>query len=246
MENNEATINLGDILRLIRDKIKFILVVTILGAIIAFAISSFVLSKQYTSSALLYVDARNASSETNTALNYNDITASEKLVNTCQILFTSDKMLDYVISDLDAQGYTGLTKSEIAEYITVASQDQTSTLNVSVTTTDPKLSASIANIVKDRADTVYQSVVDSGFVKQVTEATVPTSPSSPNVKLITLLGFMAGLVISVLFVIIRDQVDTKIKPQDNLFEMYNVPVFAEINDFDSSAKGGYNYYEYKQ
>ena len=60
----------------------------------------------------------------------------------------------------------------------------------------------------------------------------------PNDKKITALGFVLGLVIGCAVSIIIEMIDTKIKPEDDLYTMYGIPVFAEIVDFEANVKGG--------
>lgn len=118
-------------------------------------------------------------------------------------------------------------------------------MNIKVTSTDGELSAIIANIIRERAAEVYKEIVEGGVVKTVNEAMVPTQPSSPNLLKNTLIGFALGLFLSCAVVIIAELVDTKIKPTDDLMQMYGIPLFAEIMDFETNVKGGYEY-EYKQ
>lgn len=247
MDNSaENTIDLKALFLTILKHIKFIILVTLIGAIGALTLTKFFITEKYTSTAQIYVDPRsNTTSESQ--LSYNDLTAAEKLVNTCQILFTGDRMAECVIEDLDNKyGKEGFTIPEIKSMITVeAATTGTSVMNIKVTSTDGELSAIIANIIRERAAEVYKEIVEGGVVKTVNEAMVPTQPSSPNLLKNTLIGFALGLFLSCAVVIIAELVDTKIKPTDDLMQMYGIPLFAEIMDFETNVKGGYDY-EYKQ
>ena len=53
------------------------------------------------------------------------------------------------------------------------------------------------------------------------------------------LGFLLGLVASVLFVVIQEMLDTRVKGEEDLKKYYNVPVLGEIPNFESQFKGGY-------
>ena len=50
------------------------------------------------------------------------------------------------------------------------------------------------------------------------------------------IGLLIGLVLSLVISFLLEIVDTTIKPSDDLYKQYDIPVFAEIIDFD--AEGG--------
>ena len=65
---------------------------------------------------------------------------------------------------------------------------------------------------------------------------MPSSPSSPNRSRYVLIGLLVGLVLSLVISFLIEIIDTTIKPGDDLYKMYDIPVFAEIVDFE--AEGG--------
>lgn len=241
MENNtENTIDLKLIFVTLIHHIKFIAVVTLMFTVGAFFITKFFITDKYTATAQIYVDPRNTTSENN-SVNYQDLSAAEKLVNTCQILFTGDRMAEYVASDLknkyDIEEYSN---AQLKSMIMVeAATTGTSVMNIKVVTEDAETSAIIANTVLSRANDVYKDIVEDGVVKTVNTAVVPENPSSPNVVKNSLLGFALGFVFSCGIIVILELIDTKIKPSDDLEQMYGIPLFAEILDFETNVKGGY-------
>lgn len=247
MDNNEKTIDLKSIYQMLIKHIKFIIILTVICTVFAYIISAFFITKQYTSNVMLYVQSNEVTQDQQqSGLSYNDIQVSERLANTCQKLFTSEKMTDKILEDLkNDYNVTEFSASDIQSWITVTAVEETSILTVSVTTSDPDLAAAVAQSLDLNAHDVYSSIVESGVVKEVVAATVPKAPSSPNVSKNTLLGFIIGLVLGCAIVIVLEMVDTKVKPNDDLLAMYGIPMFAEIVDFEANVKGGYNY-EYKK
>lgn len=241
MDNNvENTIDLKVLFTALLSHLKFIIIVTVIFTIGAFCITKFFITDKYTATAQIYVDPRNNTTDEST-LNYQDLSAAEKLVNTCQILFTGDRMVNYVAEDLkNKYGVEEFSVSQLKSMISVeAASTGTSVMNIKVVSKDPETSAIIANIVLDRANEVYQDIVEGGAVKTVNNATVPESPSSPNTMKNVILGFALGFVFSCGIIVVLELIDTKIKPTDDLEQMYGVPLFAEILDFETNIKGGY-------
>lgn len=241
MENNvENTIDLKVLFTALISHLKFIIIVTLMFTIGAFCITKFFITDKYTATAQIYVDPRNNTSP-DAALNYQDLSAAEKLVSTCQILFTGDRMAEYVEKDLknkyDMDDYSA---SQLKSMITVeVASTGTSVMNIKVVSEDAETSAIIANIVLSRANEVYKDIVEGGVVKTVNTAVVPEGPSSPNVFKNVLLGFALGFIFSCGIIVVLELVDTKIKPTDDLEQMYGIPLFAEILDFETNVKGGY-------
>lgn len=247
MDNNEKTIDLKSIYQMLIKHIKFIIILTVIFAALAYIVSAFFITKQYTANVMLYVQSNEQTSEQQqSGVSYSELQASERLAATCQTLFTSKKMTGLILEDLkNDYNITEFTNSNIQSWISVSAQENTSILTVSVTTNDPDLSAAVAQSLDLNAHEVYSSIVESGIVKEVVAAEVPASPSYPNVSKNTLIGLIIGLVLGCAIIIVLEMVDTKVKPNDDLLAMYGIPMFAEIVDFEANVKGGYNY-EYKK
>lgn len=243
MDNNEKTIDLKSIYQMLIKHIKFIIILTVICTVLAYIVSAFLITKQYTSNVMLYIQSNETSrDQQQNGLSYSDIQVSQKLASTCQTLFTSKKMTDKILEDLKTDyNVTEFSASDIQSWITVTAVEDTSILKVSVTTSNPDLSAAVAQSLDLNAHDVYSSIVESGVVKEVVAAEVPKSHSSPNVSKNTLLGFIIGFVLGCGIVIVLEMIDTKVKPNDDLLAMYGIPMFAEIVDFEANVKGGYNY-----
>lgn len=242
-KNSEKSFDMKSLISLCLSKWKFITIFTICATLLAGVGTAVLITKKYTASAQLYVQNKTVDSEGNTQSNItsSDMSASNQLVTVCQDIFTSDRMLNIVSETLLKEHNWEMTNSQLRSSILISSKNQNSVMTVSVTTKDPNLSKDIASIVSYNADKVYKDIVKIGSVEIVTDAVVPSGASSPNVKKNTLLGFVAGMVLACAAVIIKDLLDTKVKPSDDLNELYGIPVFAEIMDFEADVKGGATY-----
>ena len=143
MEEQEQTIDLRDLFKVLKEHLLFIIAVTLACGIAGFALSYFVVEKKYVSEALLYVE-NSANKSEDSAININDINAAQKLVKTCQILFTSDNVLNKLTEELSDLEYSA---EQYKKMITVSSVDSTEVLEVSVETNSPERSKLIADKV---------------------------------------------------------------------------------------------------
>ena len=152
-----------------------------------------------------------------------DISSSQMLANTCSTLFTVDPDMKSIISGAS---------------ISISVVEDSYFLRISSTSSDPHTAANIANLVANTAPQVFKKYFgDAGKVDTVEEANVPSSPSSPNRSKYVLIGLLAGLVLSLIISFLLEIIDTTIKPGDDLYKIYDIPVFAEIVDFESEGGG---------
>ena len=120
--------------------------------------------------------------------------------------------------------------------ISITTVEDSYFLRINSSSSDPQTAANIANLVANTAPEVFKKYFgDAGKVDTVDEASVPSRPSSPDVKRYVIIGLLIGLVVSLVISFLIEIVDTTIKPGDDLYKQYEIPVFAEILDFDSEG-----------
>ncbi|MEE3492897.1 YveK family protein [Ruminococcus sp.] len=226
-------ITIGDLLKIFLQHIKLIIIVTLLGGLLAFLYVTYLVTPMYSTSALILVQNGNTfESDINKAnnstlngekVNTSDITSSQMLANTCSTLFTVDPDMKSIISGAS---------------ISISVVENSYFLRISSTSSDPHTAANIANLVANTAPQVFKKYFgDAGKVDTVEEANVPSSPSSPNKPRYVLIGLLVGLVLSLVISFLLEIIDTTIKPGDDLYKMYDIPVFAEIVDFETEGGG---------
>lgn len=224
-------LTIADLLKMFLQHIKLIIIVTILGAVLAFLYVTYMVTPMYSTSALILVQNGNSfetdiSSSSSKSLsgekvNMNDISSSQMLANTCSTLFTVDPDMKSIISGAS---------------ISISVVEDSYFLRISSTSSDPHTAANIANLVANTAPQVFKKYFgDAGKVDTVEEANVPSSPSSPNRSRYVLIGLLVGLVLSLVISFLIEIIDTTIKPGDDLYKLYDIPVFAEIVDFESEG-----------
>ncbi len=222
-------LTISDLLRMFFQHIKLIIVITLLGAIAAFVYVSYFVTPVYSTSALILVqngnsfetDYSQSNSLSGEKVNMNDINSSVMLANTCSTLFTVDPQMKSIISGAS---------------ISISVVEDSYFLRINSTSSDPHTAANIANLVASTAPEVFKKYFkDAGRVDTVEEASVPSAPSSPNKSRFLLIGLLAGLVLGCGIAFLIEIIDTTIKPGDDLYKQYNIPVFAEIVDFETEG-----------
>lgn len=226
-------ITIADLLNIFLQHIKLIIIVTLLGGLLAFLYVTYFVTPMYSTSSLILVQNGNSFGDINASnknttvgdekVNTSDITSSQMLANTCSTLFTVDPDMKSIISGAS---------------VSISVVENSYFLRITSTSSDPHTAANIANLVANTAPQVFKKYFgDAGKVDLVEEAGVPSAPSSPNKMRFVLIGLLIGLVVSLGISFLIEIIDTTIKPGDDLYKMYDIPVFAEIVDFETEGRG---------
>lgn len=228
---DDYSIDLKEIIRLLLKKWWIIALSTAVGLLTAFLISSFVLTPMYTARVSLYVS--NISVNTSSSVNINDITASQKMVNTCIAIIKSESLLNEV-SRLDGTNYT---KGQLLEMTSAMAVNNTELLEIKVTSPNPSDSFRIANTYLNVLPGIVEKIVNGGLVSPLDYAVMPEKPNSPNIPLNSAIGGLLGLMLSVLFIFLIKVIDARVEGEEDLKKHYDIPVLGGIPEFSFSKYG---------
>lgn len=221
--------SLMDFLTMLKKHLKLVIILPIIGCILALSYSFLLVTPQYTASSVILIQNYGLvnNSADSTGEDYrvysSDLQASATLAKNCSILFAADPEMRKVL---------GSSK------MSVSSIDESNFMNITITADNPQVAAETANKIADMAYDVYLEVFKTGNVSTISEASVPSKPSSPNIVKNGLFGVVGGLVIAFVIAFLLEIADNTIKKDDDLYKIYNIPVFAEIIDFTSSESRG--------
>ena len=257
MEKQEQEINLAEIFFLLLSRIKFIIILTVLGGGALFCYAKFWLPVQYTSSVSIYVK-NNDEAGVQGGVTASDLTAAKSLASTYIVILDDDVMYDKVSEMLllaygadqmknfftikkDDNGKEYIPASQIRSKVSASAVNNTEVVKISAVTTDPQLSADICNDIAEYAKTLLIQVTHAGSVETIGSAKVPTSASGPSVKRYTVIGALIGMVIAVAVVIIGKLLDNCINSAEDIKQKFGIPVLGEIPDLDIDNKEASKY-----
>lgn len=238
-----GNITIQKILAILLHRIAFIIVATIIMGLLFFLYSSIIVKPMYSTSAMIFVqnyDKAKASNQDSTAptnaqngngTNNNssnnaqarkifssDINGSNSLAGICVTLFQN--------SDEITALYDGCT-------VNMTVNESTFYITITVNGSDPQKCANVANQISEKCIEVYSKHFDYGQIGIIRTAKEPAAPYSPDKVKNTLIGAAIGLILACIISVLLELIDTTIKPDEDLSEIYKVPVFAEIPDFES-------------
>lgn len=235
---NEVQVNLLGLLTLLWKKAAIILFACLLGSVLVFGGTYFLITPKYTASITLYVN-NTSTSDAATTISTSDLTASAKLVDTYAAIISSKTVLDQVKEEADVDFKT----ETLGSMISVSAINDTEVFRVSVENADPKTATRIANAIAEVAPEQISGIVDRSSVKVVDRADIPTDISSPDYFKCAVVGAIFGFIISVAIILIRAFLDTVIRSESDL-EGWDLPVLSVVPEFTQAAKldsYGYQY-----
>lgn len=223
-------VSFKDILNIIKKNAVLIAVVSIIFAVISFAVTSFVIPKEYTSRVKLYVET----TADTTKSNYNALNSAnyaKSVVPTYIEMLETTKFYTQVATALNDT----YTPSELSKKITFKTIEDTEVFEAVVVDENPTEAKVIADAVAMVAPETLSEFNDDAHLKVVDDATLPKAPSSPNVLKNVLIAFAAGLILTLVFTFAKELLDNKIKYTSEMTEISGVPVLAAIPDFEDIA-----------
>ena len=232
-ENDEMEIDLIKFWEAFKKVWGICVIIVMVLTILAFCGSKFLIPEKFTASSKLIIvqESTIASSQ----ISYNDLQTSQKLVTTYSEIMKSEAILDTVIDNL----HLDMSAKDLNGIMTVGSKSNTEIIDVSVTTTDPKLSAEIANeVVSVFVEKIYH-IMNVENVTVLNAAKVPEEKSGPSNVKNGLMGGAVGVVISGLIVIYKTLTDTKVKTVEEVKAIFDYPIIGNIplTDLDKYRKG---------
>ncbi len=194
-------------------------------SIVGFGYTSLFVSPTYSATLLLCVSNTTEGSDQYVYYNQTDIVASNKLVNACREIITSDRVLGEVIekSGLD-YGITALRSM-----ISISSDEENQIFRLTVLGPDPDDVANIANTIAEVSPEKIGEFLKPSSLMIIDYAVPSYSPIAPNVMRNTIIFGFLGLVIAYAFFFLRLQFDIYVRNEDDVKELFgDVAVLGTI------------------
>lgn len=177
----------------------------------------------------VYNSADNSSQGT---INNSDLQAAESLATTYSKILASNSVLDSVLSDLRAE--TSLSRKELSRMVNVSVVSDTQLLEVVVTSTNSELACKIANSFAKVAPTEIVRITKAGGVEVVDRPEVATEKSAPRTVFDSAIGFVVGMILASVAIILRMMADTTIYLPEDIEKSAGVTVLGQIPDIHAT------------
>ncbi|CAD2074879.1 Capsular polysaccharide type 8 biosynthesis protein cap8A [Jeotgalicoccus aerolatus] len=221
----EETLNLEDILEVIKKNFLMIAIMTLLfGCITAYG-TIFLMTPQYEAKTQILV----SQAQETEVVNNQDIQASLQLINTYRDIIKSPTVLDDVVNNLELQE----SSSAISNKIEVTNQDQSQVLTVTVTDESAQRAEDIANEVAAVFQSTVPEVMNVDNVSVLAAADIGENPSpvSPQPVINIAIGLILGLLIGLGIAFLRAFMDKRVQTEEDVEKYLELPVLGTVARF---------------
>ncbi len=223
-KNGRREIDLATAALLLLQKAWIIIIVATLGGVLSLGYSMKLMEPKYEATATLYVSNTADTTEIKNVTT-SDLSASMMLMYTCSQVIMSEDTMDKVIA-LSGVKYNAET---LLQMIHVSGIENTKIMVVTATSNNAKEAALLANAVAEVAPDLMKSIENGTSVRILNRARIPVKRSSPSNSKTALLGAVIGGFVSVLYILLKAVLDTKIKKKQDIVSL-GYPLLGVIQD----------------
>ncbi len=224
-----AELSLWDVAKILLSKLHWLVLAGLVAAALVYAAVTIFVTPTYQSRVSFYVynSTNNASQGT---INNSDLQAAESLATTYSKILESNSVLDSVLEDMRAEAT--LSRKELNHMVKVSVVSDTQLLEVTVTSTDPKLACQIADSFAKVAPTEIVRITKAGGVEVVDRPEVAHGKSSPRTMFDSTIGFLIGVVLISVLIVVRILADTTIYLPEDIERAANVTILGMIPEIN--------------
>ena len=227
METEEIEIDLLQLWNAVRHRIWLVLLAGFIVADIAFAITKFLITPMYSSSATMLVVTKET-----TLSSLADLQLGSQLTNDYEIMITSRPVLQEAIEELGLE----ISYKRLRNMITISNPNDSRMLIISTLQADPELAKNVVDTVAEISSEYIAEKMEVTAPKIIEEGEVPIFQSSPNLLRNTAIGGMLGIIAAVFLICVAVILNDSIQTEDDIERYLQLPVLAVVPDKSGSSR----------
>lgn len=218
-------LTLWNILRILLSRFYLLLIAGVVVAAAVYLVLRLFVTPVYESRVSFYVYNSSDSTAYSGTINNNELQAAESLAITYSKIVASNSVLDAVLEDL---GTNEITRKELSKMVSVSVITDTQLLEVVVSSTDREFACQIANSFAKVAPTEIVRITKAGGVEVVDQPEVATDKSSPRTLFDTAVGFLVGMILMAIVLILKTMSDTTLYLPEDIEERCGATILGQI------------------
>lgn len=220
----ETEIDLIDLAWALLDKIHYIVLCFLIGAVIMNAYSYFLVRPTYKSTAKMYV----VSASKNSVVDLDALNIGTSLTADYEQLMLSYPVLEQVINKLNLD----MDSDTLAKMITLENPTDTRILNINVVSTDPKNARDIANTLMDVSVDYLPKTMSTNAPNVAQKAKLADHKDGPSYTKYTIIGALAGAFLYCMYLVVKYLMDDTIHTADDMEKYFDIVPLAVIPDVE--------------
>lgn len=221
MHDDEMEIDLREIFYALKKRIFMILAVGLLCGCLSCVYTKFFMTPVYTSTSSMLVLTKET-----TLSSLADLQMGSQLTKDYTVLTTSREVLQKVIENQELN----ISYKALKSCITLDNPADTRILNVSVTYPDAEKAKAIVDELANVASSYIGDKMEVIPPKIIEDGEIPTVQTSPSMSKNTMLGLVAGLILSAGIVVVITIMNDSIKTEDDIEKYLGISTLAVVPD----------------
>lgn len=227
-ENLERELDIGQLLRVLLKKAKYIVLITVIVAMAGLAFSVLTTEPVYEAKAKMIINANPDRDD----MSSGELSAAIKLVDTCTAIIESRTILEPIIQELSLP----IDSASLANMISVASVNDTQVMEITVRYGDVQMAKNITKKILEVAPPVIVEVLEAGSVKMVEDVHSSGQPVSLSIPKAIILYTFIGFALSCGLFIALYLLDNTYRSEYDIRQSFDIPVIGVIPSVESCEK----------
>ncbi len=227
--NNEIT--LSDFFSFILSKLKQILILGIVGALLVFAYVKFGTTTTYSFSGSMIVTPFNENVENWTPnMGNSEVSIAKQLMPTYIEVLTSNDLSIKISKYLENQG-VNVSASRVRNIVKYSNTDDKFTIDFTCTNASESQAKAVADAVSEIAPSYVRDVVEYGNIKMYDSVSDKPQTHRSNPYVMAMVAFMAIAIAVVVVNLIITMLDNRVKTVEDITDNFEYPVLGNIPNF---------------
>ncbi len=218
------TINLQEIIKIIKKRLVFIIALTVISCAVAAGISFYAITPIYEAQTQLLVNQKGNADQ---VYSMQSTDTDLRLINTYQVIITSPVILTPVLESLDLD----LTTGQLAEKISVFSKTDSKVVNIRVEDPIPGRAVDISNTVAEVFKENIPKLMSIDNISILSSAKLSENPSpiKPNKLMNIAIGAVIGVMLGIGLAFLIEFLDMSIKSERDVEDYLELPVIGMVD-----------------
>ncbi len=230
---NYAEVDLRELFKMLTQKWWMIFICCIVTSGIAGYVSYTMLDNQYIADTTLFIGREKDSLE---SINLSTINISNQLISDYMEIAGSRLVSEKVIEELELN----MSISQLRGNTSVSSKQGSRIFKISFTSSDPQLSADIANKLAQVIITQAEEIIGVKNIQVIDKAITPKWPIKPNRKINIIAAGIIGILLGIFSVFIIEFIDYTFKRPEDIERILKLNVLGTIPKFKGEKRSKIN------
>lgn len=220
----EETIDLSKLFAILKKNIKYLIILPIAFLVLSIVITFIFMTPKYSASTQVLVNQKEMDSQ----MMAQEVQSNLQLVNTYTEIIKSPRILDKVSKNLKGQ----YSSEEISSMLTVSNQAESQILNIAVENKNRETASKVANEIATVFSKDVSKIMNVDNVSILSKADNNGNKVSPKPLINAVVGIFLGIIVALIIIFLKEILDKRIKTEEDVEEILNLPVLGIIQRFD--------------